>query len=366
MGTRERRHLVDRTLTLIDRAADTARDELLLDIARFQAETVEPYRRLLAARGIDPHAARHPDDLPALPTDVFRHARVAAHAPDQDLRVFRTSGTTSGRRGEHHLRDLAPYDRAARAAARASLFPDLVADRDRLRLVCLVPDPAEAPDSSLAYMVGRFRDWFGSPDSVVVWRDGALDRDRLERALDEAVAEAEPVALLGTSFAFVRAEDELVELGRRWTLPPGSRVMQTGGFKGRSREVTPGEMLALLAGRYGVPERRIVAEYGMTELSSQVYETTLTDPDGAFGDRRFVPPPWLRVTIVHPETLRPVPDGDEGLVRIDDPANVDTAWAVQTSDRAVRVGTDGFRLLGRAEGAVPRGCSLAVEEALWS
>jgi acyl-CoA synthetase (AMP-forming)/AMP-acid ligase II len=363
MHTRERRHLVDRTLALIDHAADTARDELLLDLARFQAAHVEPYRRLLAARGIDPHAARHPGDLPALPTDVFRHARVAAHSADDDLAVFRTSGTTHGRRGEHFFRDLTLYDHAARAAARASLFPDLSPDRERLRLISLIPDPAEAPDSSLAYMVGRFRDWFGADQSVVVWTDGQLRDDLLARALDDAVASGEPVALLGTSFAFVHAEDALAPLDRRWALPPGSRVMQTGGFKGKSREVTPEEMLSLVGHRYGVPESRIVAEYGMTELSSQMYETTLADPRGP---RRFVPPPWLRVTIVHPETLEPVPAGDEGLVRIDDPANVDTAWAVQTSDRAVAVGPDGFRLLGRAEGAVPRGCSLAVEEALWS
>lgn len=366
MHTRERRRLVDRALALIDRTApavatrpgDDARDRLLLDIARFQARAVEPYRRLLAARGVDPDTARTPGELPALPTDVFRHVRVAAHPPELDVRLFRTSGTTGGLRGQHPVRELSLYDRAARAAAGRSLFPGWSAGR----LVTLMPDEREAPDSSLAYMVARFRDWFGGEGSVVVWHSedgGGLRRDLLERALDEAIAAGEPVALLGTSFAFVHAEDAL---DRRWHLPPGSRIMQTGGFKGRSREVSPEEMLALLGERYGVPPDSIVAEYGMTELSSQIYETPLVDPHGP---RRFVPPPWLRVSIVHPETLEPVPEGDEGLVRIDDPANVDTAWAVQTSDRAVHLAPDGFRLLGRAEGAVPRGCSLAVEEALW-
>src|SRR5690606_37568438 len=96
---------------------DSARDALLVDSARWQAERVEPYARLCRARRVDVAAARGPDDLPAMPTDVFRVARVAAHAPGVDARTFLTSGTTSGARGVHALRDLSLYDRAARAAA---------------------------------------------------------------------------------------------------------------------------------------------------------------------------------------------------------------------------------------------------------
>lgn len=375
-GAGERDELHRRVLALIDRLGgsedrpgagrdDRARDALLLDVARWQARRVEPYRRLLAARGIDPERARSPAELPALPTDVFRHVRVAAHPPAADLRVFRTSGTTRPPRGEHPLRDLALYDRAARAAARAALFPD--ADAERLRLVSLVPGPDEAPDSSLAYMLGRFAEWFGAGESVVAWRAGGLDADVLAAALDDAAASGAAVALLGTSFAFVHAEEALA--ARRWRLPAGSRVMQTGGFKGRSREVAPEAMLHRLAARYGVPEDHVVAEYGMTELSSQLYETPLAAARGdaaAAGERRLRPPPWVRLTLVDPETLRPAPPGVPGLVRIDDPANLDTAWAVQTSDLARPAAPDGIVLLGRAPGADLRGCSLAVEEALWA
>lgn len=348
-----RRELAARAAALIDRLSgegpdDHARDALLLDLARFQARRIEPYRRLLAARGADPATATHPGQLPALPADLFRHARLAAHPPDQDVRIFRTSGTTSGRRGAHHLRDLGLYDRAARAAARAALFPD-----GRRRLIHLIPAETEAPDSSLAYMAARFQDWFGEGPAVHAWAEGRLHPDRLAHALDQAVAEGRPVALLGTSFAFVEAEDRL---SSRWNLPPGSRLMQTGGFKGRTREVAPDALRALLAARYGLPDEAILAEYGMTELSSQLYEAT--------APRRLLPPAWLRIAIVHPETLEPVPPGETGLLRIEDPANVDTAWAVQTSDLARRVPPDGLELLGRAPGAVPRGCSLAVEEAL--
>ena len=136
--------------------------------------------------------------------------------------------------------------------------------------------------------------------------------------------------------------------------------MQTGGYKGRSRQVDPEDMRGMLRSRYGVPEPAVVAEYGMTELSSQMYETTLRAPTEP---RRLWVPGWMRATPVDPETLAPVPTGETGILRIDDVANVDTACAIQTSDLA-RMVEGGIELLGRAEDATPRGCSLAVEEAL--
>ena len=148
-------------------------------------------------------------------------------------------------------------------------------------------------------------------------------------------------------------------------LPSGSRIMQTGGFKGRSRSVEPGEMLQMLNARYGVPEAFIVQEYGMTELCSQLYETTLRDAalGHAPGPRRLWAPGWVRVSVVDADSLMPLPDGESGLLRIDDLCNVDTACAIQTSDRGLRV-DDGVLVQGRATGATPRGCSLATDAAL--
>src|SRR5258706_1200701 len=93
---------------------DAARDRLLADLANYQREQIEPYRRLWARRA-----------SPALPTDVFRYARIASHSSSEDLRVFRTSGTTQSARGAHAFRDLGIYDAAARTAARYALFPDV-------------------------------------------------------------------------------------------------------------------------------------------------------------------------------------------------------------------------------------------------
>ena len=149
--------------------------------------------------------------------------------------------------------------------------------------------------------------------------------------------------------------------GERFELATGSRIMQTGGFKGRSREVDPTQMRVLLSERYGVAETHIVSEYGMTELSSQMYETCLVDSlAGRVRTRRYAAPWWVRVTPVDPITLEP---SSEGILRIEDCANLDSVAAIQTADRA-RLLADGFELLGRDPNAVPRGCSLAIEEAL--
>jgi len=324
-----------------------ARDGLIEDIAAWQASRIPEYGRL----------HRHGAWPPALPTDVFRFRRIAAHPVQADRRVFRSSGTTSTERSVHAYRDLDLYDLAARVAARHMLFPDV----ETMQLVMLAPGEDAAPDSSLDYMLARFAEWFGT-ECVWVWRHGALDLARLTDRLRSAEASGEPVAVLGTSFAFVHAEDGLGD--RRFELPPGSRVMQTGGYKGRSREVDPGALLAAISTRFGVDATWIINEFGATELSSQMYETTIREHiDGTCGPRRLWVPPWVRATPVDPDTLDPVEGDAVGILRIDDTANLDSICCIQTADLARRV-DDGIVVLGRAAGATPRGCSLAADQAL--
>ncbi len=354
-----------RVLALIDDLAggardDRRRDSLLCEVLALQSEQVQPYARLCRHRGVLPgtnHAT--PDAFPALPTDVFRHTRVAAHPPTRDVVVFRTSGTTVGTRGQHALSDLRCYDAAARSFAGHALFPDA----PRMRLVILAPHAQEAPDSSLSYMLTRFVDWFGTDDSCFVFHDAALDVAALHAVLEDACRRQQPIALLGTSFAFVHAEDQLG--ATCWTLPAHSRLMQTGGYKGKSREVQPAELTAALARRFGLDAGWLTQEYGMTELCSQMYESGIRDTVQGHdkATRRLIAPGWVRVTAVDPATLQPVPRGAVGIARIDDLANVDSVCAIQTADRIQEV-DDGFVLLGRAPGATPRGCSLAMEEAL--
>lgn len=331
-------------------------EALALDIARFQARHVAPIARLARARGVDLATAREAAAIPAVPTDVFRLARVAAHAPADDERVFRTSGTTAGaeQRGEHALRTTATYRAGAIAWARRFLFPDL----DVLeRAIALAPASPTLADSSLSFMIDAFADHLGATIThhVDVARS-AIDLEGLARSCAAARDEGRPVLLFGTSFAFVWATDQGEGLDLR--LPVGSRAMLTGGFKGKTREVNEGELRSALAVRFGLATSHVVGEYGMTELSSQLYDGRLI---GGAAPEAYRAPPWTRVTAVDPVTLEPVTAGDEGIARIVDLANVDSAVAVQTADR-VRVTDEGVLLLGRLPGSTPRGCSLAIEE----
>jgi hypothetical protein len=345
-------------------------DALAVDLVRFQAARVPGYGRLCAARGVDPARVARASEAPAVPTDAFKMASVFAFDAAAATAVFRTSGTTIGARGTHAMRDVATYDAAALVFGRAMLAPARgqpprvpVAQPTGSPSAVLVlgPSAEEAPDSSLAHMCALFARAMGpaqSPEETYFVRGGVLDvaglRDRVA-----SLASTAPAIVLATSFALVHLLDALG--GARVPLPAGSRAMQTGGFKGKSREVNAAELRREVARTFAVGERDVVGEYGMTELSSQLWEATARDPRAAPGV--YVEPPWARIVAVHPESLAPVADGEVGIARVEDLANVDSAFAVQTQDRVRRV-AGGFELLGRAPGAPPRGCSIALDEML--
>lgn len=351
-------------------------DALALDIARFQAAHVPAIARLAHARHTQFAHGRDASSIPAVPTDVFRLARIAAHPRDCDVALFRTSGTAQGAaaRGEHPLRTTETYELAALEWGQRFLFPD----RTDLRAVVLAPSITELPDSSLGFMLDKFAHALQRRPAFLVHRSGAreaaIDLPGVHRAAAEARHDRHPVMVLATSFALVHLLDQAA--GSRagldgssrldLRLPPGSRVMQTGGFKGKSREVPPAQLRAQVARAFSVPEDHVVAEYGMTEMSSQLYEGTLAGALG-FGPKLphgvYVAPPWVRVSAVDPVSLEPVARGEIGIARIVDLANVDSAVALQTADR-VRVVDGGVELLGRMPGATPRGCSLAIDEML--
>lgn len=330
-------------------------DALACDVARFQAERVPGFAKLLAARGVDAARFARASDVPAVPTDAFKHARVSAFRPEATPTTFRTSGTTIGARGEHSFRDTGTYDVGAVAFGRRALLRGELAGRGRVPVLVLGPSPEAAPDSSLTHMLVRFVDAFGEVERPWFVEEGVIDLGRLDEIVARlSVAEGSSgVLLCGATFAFVHFLDALGDAPFR--LPEGSRVMQTGGFKGKSREVDGATLRRDLGRALRVPERDVVGEYGMTELSSQFYERE--------GGGPYEEPPWARVVPVDPETLEPVAEGEPGIARIEDLLNVDSAFAVLTADRVRRV-AGGFELLGRAPGAPPRGCSIALDEML--
>ncbi|HEY0257359.1 MAG TPA: acyl-protein synthetase, partial [Candidatus Methylacidiphilales bacterium] len=139
----------------------------------------------------------------------------------------------------------------------------------------------------------------------------------------------------------------------RLRLPRGSWLLETGGFKGRSREISKVELYAHLSRLFSVPDKSIWNEYGMSELSSQAYARGTSSLHEV--------PPWARVLVCDPATNREVHLGERGLVRWIDLANIDSVMALQTLDLAERT-PHGFRLIGRLPRTEPRGCSLGAED----
>ena len=341
---------------------DAAFDALALAVFAHQFAGNTPYRLFCERRGLTPESVAHWSEIPAVPTDAFKAAALVVGDPSSAMAVFRTSGTTQGaeRRGTHHFPDLALYDAALRAGFSAHLLPDGA----RPRVVSLVPHPREVPDSSLSHMIGEVAAEFGEGEAGwFVSPDGGIDFEGLRTALRAAEADGRPVLIAGTAFAFVHWLDALAAEGTRFRLPAGSRVMDTGGFKGRSREVTRQELYSTIEERLGIAPAWCVNEYGMTEMSSQFYDGRAGSAPARPDDRLHAGPPWVRTQAADPETLRPLPHGEVGVLRHWDLANLSSVVAIQTADLGVTA-PEGFRVLGRARGAEARGCSLAMDDLL--
>jgi hypothetical protein len=343
-----------------------------LELFRLQYAHNEPYRRFCQVRGISPDQVCQWDKIPAMPTAGFKELELSVIPPDQRAGVFHSSGTTEHRpsRHFHNAESLSTYE--------ASLWPwfarHLVSEPNNLprALGVLAPRRFAAPHSSLAYMFEVIAqrlpcqrpEFFGEVNESAGW---TLDLPRAVGFLRQSTDAHHSVLLVGTAFSMVHLLDELVSRGERIQLPAGSRVMETGGYKGRSRALSKAELHVLIEDRLGVPRPSIVSEYGMSELSSQAYDrayapVTATAADPATwsrpdASRSFRFPSWARAQVISPETGREVGEGETGLIRVFDLANVYSVMAIQTEDLGLKRG-GGFELVGRSRIAEPRGCSL--------
>lgn len=337
--------------------AEPAFNALALRVFARNVEAIPAYGAYCAARGRTPADVEHWTEIPAVPTAAFKELTLRdATAPVE--RVFRTSGTSRGRerRGEHHVVDLALYRASLRATFEAFLLPDGA----RPRMISLMPAAEAIPDSSLAFMISDVMVAFGGERAARVADLNGIDHAALDGRIEEAGV-GEPILLLGTSAAFVHWLDHLVEHDRHVALPEGSRLMDTGGYKGKGRRFDPDELRAAYGERLGLAPWACVNEYGMTELLSQYYDTSLQDRVlGVTAPPRKRGPGWLRSVTVDPETLAPLPPGRSGVLRHVDLANLYSVAAVQTEDLGI-VDDHGLVLEGRATGAPPRGCSIAMD-----
>jgi len=357
--------LADRLRLVIERGVDTPLPEaefnrLALDLFAFQYAECAVYRAYCDQCQATPATVRGWDRIPAVPTSAFKDFPLVCFPVADAVAEFRTSGTTRSETGRHYFPTLALYHAALHPNFAAHVLPDGA----RLPLLVLAPSPADAPHSSLAHMFGELVRAFGTVDSACYVTGGpggesapTLDRERLVRDLCAAQADQQPVALLGTAFAFVHFLDHCAAERLRFTLAPGSRVVETGGFKGRSRTVAREELYRLLSRHLGVPATHLINEYGSTELSSQFYDRSLCR--GEPTEVKAIPP-WTRVQAIDPQTGQPAAAGERGLLRIFALANLGSVLALQTEDLGRLVGT-GLVIEGRSAGATVRGCSLDAE-----
>ena len=335
---------------------DGAFDALACDVFAHQFRWNGAYAAYARSLGFTERALpRTAAEIPAVPGAAFKAAALSTVTPERAALSFETSGTTQNRGGRHYLESPVLYE----AALLAGFDRAMLADGAVLRYAMLVPDPRERPHSSLGYMMATVARERGAGPAGWYLRESGIDIASLRADVSRAQADGVAVCVATTAFALVALLDELEAAGRRLPLPAGSRVMETGGFKGRTRVVGRDELYARAAAALTIDESAIVAEYGMTELSSQYYDS----PASRWSAKRIkVPVPWLRPIVVDVSGA-PLPNGIVGAIRHIDCANRSSAVAIETEDLGV-ITPDGLQLLGREEGAALRGCSLDAEDLL--
>ena len=338
------------------RGYNTLMDELAREIAKFiegtgdeaefkrlalalfarQYELCAPYRRLCLGQSIFPKTITRWQDIPAVPAQAFKVFDLSCVPPAEAGAVFHSSGTTGAQTSKHYFDAdaLALYETSLRAGFEAVLLARPA------KLWALMPEPQSAPNSSLSHMLGAL-----GAERFFWDNDAALS--------EELSALTEPVTLFGTAFAFVQLFDSV---DQNWRLPAGSVIIETGGFKGRTREVPREELYGLFPSRLDVRIGDCYSEYGMSEMASQFYGHGL-DPEKR-GQH------WVRTRTIDADTGEDAPEGTLGLLRHYDLANFNSVLALQTQDLGTLT-PDGFVLHGRAPDAEVRGCSLTVEE-LWA
>jgi hypothetical protein len=328
-------------------------ETLALRVFAYQYEHNLPYRRFCDGSGKSPKTVHFWHEIPAAPASAFKHFDLTCVPPEICIpehggRVFHSSGTTGRDTSKHYM------DALALACYRASLHTGYRrftgwASNDTayqaqggLPVVALVPHPNDALHSSLAFMCGELVDELGQGFYFAEgWQSALTDLFRTHQL---------PFTLFGTAFAFVHFFDTVDEY---FTLPEGTIVIETGGFKGRSREIPRDELYQLFTERLGVPPDHCMAEYGMSEMASQFY---------SIAAQPKLAPPWVRTRVMNPITGVESPVGEPGLLAHYDLANLNSVLAIQTEDMGIVAESgEGFTLLGRAPGAVLRGCSLTAE-----
>jgi Acyl-protein synthetase, LuxE len=351
-------------LSFIHRPQPSEFEELALRVFRFQAETVAAYRAYLDSLTVDPRDVKEIAQIPPVSTLAFKYASLETTAAPRspESRLFLTSGTSIGRdqRGRHLVLRPEIYRASALGHLRAMLFPDDC----RMAMLALHPTADRLPESSLSQMISWCFEEFGSSA-----RCCAATRDRIDLSpaidfLRHREQADEPVCIVGTTAACASLFAALEDLSRPLRLDHRSRLMDTGGAKGQVTPLAATEVIERAVRLLDLDPEKVINEYGMTELCSQLYDATgfnTTDRRPA-ATRVKLAPAWMRPFTFDPATLRPLPAGQRGLLGFFDLANAASVSMIVTEDLGAVDSQGGVRIEGRSSSAGARGCALAIKQ----
>ena len=309
-------------------------DRVALEVFEFQYENNPVYKQFCDLLGQKPSVVDSVSEIPFLPIEFFKTKKIlSTDAVPQ--KTFSSSGTTGQVTSKHFVTDLSIYEKSFRRG-----FEHFYGNIEEYVVLALLPSYLEREGSSLIYMVNDFIEKSGSKHSGFFLNNLGTLQDKLE-LLERA---GQKVLLIGVSFALL----DLVErhqLNLRNTV-----VMETGGMKGRRKEMIRAELHELLKKGFGV--ENIHSEYGMTELLSQAYSSK---------NGIFQCPPWMKLLIRDPEdALELLPEGKSGGINVIDLANVNSCSFIATQDLGKDLGSQKWEILGRFDNSDIRGCNLMV------
>jgi len=309
-------------------------DKWALKAFRYQYAANPVYQSFARHLGRTPDTVKSVAQIPFLPISLFKSHRVVC-GDQAPAMTFTSSGTTGQITSQHHVLDLDWYEQSFRLG-----FSIFYGHIQNYAVLALLPSYLERKGSSLVYMAEKLIADSKHPDSGFY----LYNYDELIQTINRLEAEGQQVLLLGVTHALL----DLADKGPfEWK---NTLVMETGGMKGRRREMIREELHAFLQQGLGVA--RIHSEYGMTELLSQAY---------SMGEGLFETPPWMQVQLRDPEDpLSPAGLGKQGGINVIDLANLHSCCFIATQDLGRLHPNGQFEVLGRFDHADLRGCNLMV------
>jgi phenylacetate-coenzyme A ligase PaaK-like adenylate-forming protein len=334
---------------------------LALELFRYQYEHNIFYKKYCQSQRKTPLTVQTWKEIPPMPVQGFKELTLSCEPAEEAEAVFTTSGTTNpDAKGKNFHPDLSVWDMSMKIPFKSMVLPD----REKMAIFSLSPSDGFNKNSSLSRYLANAVFYYGNEHSRFFHNGKSLDFQGAAESLERMAEKGEPVLIMGATFAYVHLLDYMKERNLSFQLPDSSRIFDTVGMKGQSREITTEGMAELYQQYFGIGKDMQINMYGMTELSSQIYDQTILS--GSMGKEVIADktgPAWLRTRVLHPGTLESVKEGETGVLAHYDLANWNSCLAVLTEDIGLKT-RHGFRLLGRVKGSEARGCSIAADQLL--